>query len=387
MDGFVDQIIDVVDKRQSVERYDRIATIKQFGERIANASGQSCNFELVVLQEKLGGNGPIMGNALARLGFPLTYIGPLGLEKVHRVFGDFARRATVISLANPANTRALEFVDGKVMLGDLGPLSEVTWPHILATVGRERLVSIMNESSLLGLLNWTMLPHMTSIWRGFAADILPRLSKKDRFLFVDLADPEKRLVEDLQGALGTLREINPHVHVILGLNLSEAHQVARALRLSIIHNEKQFADPEALASAIQRDLQIGTVVVHPRMGASAATAARAATFTGPFVASPKISTGAGDHFNAGFAAGRVLGMSLEESLGARGGGQRLLCTTRGKPDGGATGGVSVRSAIAAGPDADGKHEPLESLFSLSSKDVHGNHHFEHRDVIQESIVE
>ena len=29
---------------------------------------------------------------------------------------------------------------------------------------------------------------------------------------------------------------------------------------------------------------------------------------------PKISTGAGDHFNAGFCVGRVLGMGLEESL-------------------------------------------------------------------------
>ena len=29
---------------------------------------------------------------------------------------------------------------------------------------------------------------------------------------------------------------------------------------------------------------------------------------------PKISTGAGDHFNAGFCLGRVLGLGLEESL-------------------------------------------------------------------------
>jgi sugar/nucleoside kinase (ribokinase family) len=32
------------------------------------------------------------------------------------------------------------------------------------------------------------------------------------------------------------------------------------------------------------------------------------------VREPKISTGAGDHFNAGFCLGRVLGLSLEESL-------------------------------------------------------------------------
>ena len=35
---------------------------------------------------------------------------------------------------------------------------------------------------------------------------------------------------------------------------------------------------------------------------------------GPFVQQPKISTGAGDHFNAGFCLGRVLGLNLDESL-------------------------------------------------------------------------
>ena len=38
------------------------------------------------------------------------------------------------------------------------------------------------------------------------------------------------------------------------------------------------------------------------------------SFAGPFVQQPKISTGAGDHFNAGFCLGRVLGMGLEECL-------------------------------------------------------------------------
>ena len=37
-------------------------------------------------------------------------------------------------------------------------------------------------------------------------------------------------------------------------------------------------------------------------------------FAGPFVQQPKISTGAGDHFNAGFCLGRGAGANLEESL-------------------------------------------------------------------------
>jgi sugar/nucleoside kinase (ribokinase family) len=56
------------------------------------------------------------------------------------------------------------------------------------------------------------------------------------------------------------------------------------------------------------------VVVHPRRGAAAATESDSARFDGPFVQQPKISTGAGDHFNAGFCLGRILGFSLAESL-------------------------------------------------------------------------
>jgi sugar/nucleoside kinase (ribokinase family) len=52
----------------------------------------------------------------------------------------------------------------------------------------------------------------------------------------------------------------------------------------------------------------------PRRGPAAATERESASFAGPFVDRPRISTGAGDHFNAGFCLGRVLGFSLVESL-------------------------------------------------------------------------
>ena len=313
LDGFVDEIIDVVDKRTSHENYDRITTIAQWGGKISAAAGQSCNFELVVKQQKLGGNGPIMGNALASMGWKTTYIGNLGVPTVHPVFQDFAKRAEVISFAEPAHTDALEFLDGKVMLGNMGPLNDVTFDRMVAAVGMDRLVELMERSTLIGLVNWTMLPHMTGVWERVLVDIVPKLSNKPRKIFIDLADPERRLVEDLRAALGMLTRLNEKVHVILGLNLSEAQQVANALGLA-----KPAADPEGAvveyAVSIREKLNLGTVVVHPRKGAAAANAQGSAVMAGPFVAQPKISTGAGDHFNAGFCAGQLLGMNLEESL-------------------------------------------------------------------------
>ena len=55
-------------------------------------------------------------------------------------------------------------------------------------------------------------------------------------------------------------------------------------------------------------------MIHPRRCAAAATALESKSFAGPFVLQPLISTGAGDHFNAGFCLGRVSGLDLIESL-------------------------------------------------------------------------
>src|SRR5919199_666690 len=92
-DGFVDSIITVVDKRYDAVHFDPVETIEQFGKKVLAAAGQSSNYELVVKLEKLGGNGPIMANAMATLGLPVTYVGCLGYPALHPVFEGLASRA------------------------------------------------------------------------------------------------------------------------------------------------------------------------------------------------------------------------------------------------------------------------------------------------------
>ncbi len=95
----------------------RLPTIAKLADRLAAAAGKSTNIELVNQITKLGGNGPIMANALASFGLQVTYLGMLGYPKLHPVFGPFAQRAEVHSIAEPGHTDALEFEDGKIMLG------------------------------------------------------------------------------------------------------------------------------------------------------------------------------------------------------------------------------------------------------------------------------
>ncbi len=121
------------------DRYEAMKTIDVLGDKILAAAGQSSNYELLVKQTKLGGNGPIMANALAAAGLPVTYIGNLGYPAMHPVFAELAKRAKeVISIAEPGHTDALEFEDGKLMLGKHQTLGDISWENLLQRVGKER---------------------------------------------------------------------------------------------------------------------------------------------------------------------------------------------------------------------------------------------------------
>ena len=312
LDGFVDEIIAVVEKRTEGGGYDRVPTIGRLAEKIQGAVGQSSNYELVVTQMKLGGNGPIMADALAAAGIDVTYVGNLGYPNIHPVFKEFSTRARVISIGEPGHTDALEFEDGKLMLGKLTPLDDVNWDNLLNRVGHDQLATLIRQSKLVGMVNWTMLPHMSRIWAKLLDEVIPNIERHERKLFVDLADPEKRTHDDILDALRLLTRFQDQVDVILGLNLKESVEIASVLGLP--GQAKPEESIESTACAIREKLGVHCVVIHPRRGAAAAIEGESATFKGPFVERPKISTGAGDHFNAGFCLGRIIGLSLVESL-------------------------------------------------------------------------
>jgi sugar/nucleoside kinase (ribokinase family) len=312
LDGFVDEIIHVVDKRENAETFTRMTTIAQLADRLAGAAGQSTNVEVVPHVVKLGGNGPIMANALASLGLRVTYLGILGYPNLHPVFAEFARRAEVHSIAEPGHTDALEFNDGKVMVGKHASLKEVTWANIVARFGRDRFAAQVAGASLVGFVNWTMLPYMSQVWEAILSEICPTLSGPRRKVFFDLADPEKRTGPDIRRALELITRFQHHFDAILGLNEKEAHEIGEVLGLPAAAD-----GPDGLArlvAEIKARLPIHTLVVHPTRYALAATDGTVTTVKGLFTARPRITTGAGDHFNAGFCLGRLLGLTNEQSL-------------------------------------------------------------------------
>lgn len=309
LDGFVDTIMHVVDKRHGPgTAYEPMPSIAEWGRRISAAAGESANFEMWPQREKLGGNGPIMAYALLAAGIELRYLGMLG-QPIHPVFEDLARRSQAVSFGAPGFTQALEFGDGKIMLGEMADFDNLTYERIIDTLGEGAFHDLVSRADLVGMVNWTMIPHLTSIFNDVLNNVLPHLPPRDggRIFFFDLCDPAKRSTGDLLGALESIRRFQNHGRVILGLNYAEARQVGKVLGLPVQGNQPDQLKTGAMR--IREKLGIHTVVIHPRDGAACATRDEAVYVKGPFVENPKISTGAGDHFNAGYCVGALLNLS------------------------------------------------------------------------------
>ena len=100
--------------------------------------------------------------------------------------------------------------------------------------------------------------------------------------------------------------------VVLGLNEKEAYEIARVLGL-----DASPRDPEGLATLvleIHARIPVATLVVHPVAYALASDGKSVEVVEGPVCKKPRITTGAGDHFNSGFCLGKLLGLSNADAL-------------------------------------------------------------------------
>lgn len=313
-DGTVDVICKPVESREAAgDQFTAFSQMRDFGQRIIDADGKSAMVEIVNELEKIGGNGPIMANALSQSGIGIDYIGPLGLPTMHPVYEGFAEQIKVHSIGQPAVTNALEFPNGKLMLSSISSYDAINAPTLQTTLGAEAMTSLIKQSQLCCLLNWTCLPGLNSILRWLLEALLPGIEADEaRIFFFDLADPSMRSSEDILEVLNLISAFENFGRVILGMNLNEAQQVCRTLQIP--EPEAEHASLQQALTSIREKLDIHTAMSHPAAFAACATPEGSWAVDGPHTKSPLITTGAGDHLNAGFCLAQLLNFTPEDSL-------------------------------------------------------------------------
>lgn len=315
-DGFVDSIVRVVDRRLDPDTYTTVSNLDTFAKRVSSVPDGSMTLELVVDEVKIGGNGPLTAHALGRLGAQIVYVGAVGDGEVHPAFQCLKVYGDVFGVAAPGSTDAVEFDDGKIKFCKVGDMQAVDWERVSAALEsedgvRRRLASC----DFVVLTNWSMLPCSRPIYQRLNTLAAETAPGHPAFLFFDLGDTEKHSGEDVADIAQTLGTFTTDTrNVVLSLNLKEATALAAAFGTTVVCGEHDAEDVRGLASVIVQHTGIPEVVIHTRRLAVCSTASETFSMDGPYTTNPQISTGGGDHFNAGYCYARSKDVDPEAAL-------------------------------------------------------------------------
>jgi hypothetical protein len=310
-DGFVDEIVKAIrsvdDKQQPIY----FSSIPEFGNYILEKNEKNFAVELEEVITKIGGNMPITANALAGLGVHQSCIGTLGYPDIHSVFELMHPNCKLFSFANPGFTKAIEFKGSKILLAEMGDLNQVNWETIKRSIGIRTLTQLFIEPDLVCLLNWSEIKNSNAIWRGLLQDVLQKHQLGKRPLaFVDLADCSRKSSGSIHEAIGLLKDFSAHWDVVLGLNLNEAINVHSV----VTGRELREKDIETIGEDLFKQMSVHSIVIHFSRHAWTWDHGGVYRASSNFISQPKISTGAGDNFNAGYCLGLLMALNTESCL-------------------------------------------------------------------------
>lgn len=311
-DGFVDEMVSVVDERQSLTDYRRIETIEHFGEKISAAAGHSSLREIVITEVDPGGCAINMGDGLASLGVPVTTFATVG-EPLHAAFAGYAEKARLISWGTePGRTLAYEFADGKLMFSAVSQLQKFHPDALAEYLADGVFAEACASAQLIAITDWTLYPHMTACWDYLLEKVFSKLPGRPNFFF-DLVDPSTRSENDIRGMLEVLAKFEQVGNVTLGLNQNEANILSR-LTDGATQTAVAPESAEEQSVELRNALKVGSVVIHSLRYAVGCAGDSVQSVWGPYCEKPKKSTGAGDRFNAGYALGAILGLKMADRL-------------------------------------------------------------------------
>ncbi len=309
-DACIDNIVKVVKGQKDNGSSAYFSSSKEFGEFLIDLENRSSGMEFHTKLSKLGGNMVIMANALGNLGIIIDCIGTFGLPEILPVFRTMSGNCSLNTVGDTITATALEFKDSKVIMFDPGPYNELSWQSIKDILGIERIIHLFSAKQLVSFLNWSEIENTSQIWEGILDEILPSVVKtgpKPYFL-TDFSDCSRRSKKEIQFAISLLGKFRDYFKVVLSLNRNEAKLIALSLDISTDCTDEEFI--QSVFGMANSDI----VVIHRTEDALAYDGKifeKCSTF---FCNEPKILTGGGDNFNAGFCFSVLNNFDLFQSL-------------------------------------------------------------------------
>ncbi len=309
-DAFIDSVVKVIKQKDVDGTTHYFKSTQAFGEYIVEKGQKSFSIEMEEITTKLGGNMPIMANAVAQMGPKVSCIGPMGRTAIHPVFSAMQEKCKLYSYADPGFTKVLEFASGKIMMAEMTGLNNIPWEFIRENVGIDTFRDLFSKSDLIAMLNWSELDNSTAIWRGLLRDVLPDSAASTRPVgFFDLSDCSKRESNSIAEAMTLLSDFSRYWDIVLSLNLNEATIVSNVLGMHIGHG-----DIKEMCDYIFQKLSANTVIIHTSRLSIARDDLGIYGQNSFFLKQPAISSGAGDNFNAGFATGQLMELPTKMCL-------------------------------------------------------------------------
>lgn len=299
-DAYIDKIARVVKERTDEEHFEFYSQIEDYGSRILKMKGLSGDIEIFTESIRYGGNAPLMAGALASLGADVSLIAPAGDNPCYDLLKE---KTKLINIGNPAESTNLEFNDGKVMMGENNILSEVNIDNLSKKGFLDDILKAFNESELMGFVNWSQMEKILPVYKY----ILDNIDDSNRVLFMDMADFSKKPAEKITEFLNTVSVNKKGLTAIIGLNENELNLMAAYAGVKKTDDIKEYALKVSEAISLN-------VVVHGMDYSVFVKEGQIFYAEGKLVKKPKLSTGGGDHFNAGFCYALLKKTEEEKAL-------------------------------------------------------------------------
>jgi hypothetical protein len=309
-DACIDNLVRVVREKDGNDISSFFTSSNQFGEFLINMDNKSCGVELQTKLSKIGGNMVITSNALGNLGVKVDCAGTFGIPEILPVFREMSPNCSLLTIGETISATALEFNNSKVIMFDPGPYNHLTWQSIKDLLGIEKIKQLLSGKQLVSFLNWSEIENSSQIWEGVIDEILPSIGQTGQkpYFFSDFSDCSRRSKPDIQNAIMLLGRFRNYFMVTLSLNQNEAGLIAGALDVDQSISDEEFV--KLLFTAVDVD----TLVIHRTNDALAFDGVKYEKCDTFFCENPKILTGGGDNFNAGFCFALLNEFGLDKSL-------------------------------------------------------------------------